>query len=75
MGKMDMNNIGKWIHICCHLGYDHRFQSLTSEFIRRSTRKDILEKVSVYFLSLFPSLQGLSLSMGGRAVLTQPRSN
>ena len=57
---VDIDTIGRWIHISCHFGYQDLFHSLTSTFIQRATSKDILdEEASEYFQNLFPSLQGL----------------
>lgn len=55
---IDIAGLEKWIHICCHLGYDDEFESLIPEFLRRATDQDISGEPSEYFSSLSPSLQG-----------------
>ena len=40
---MSLGEVGKWVHISCHLGYDELFSQMTSTLIRRASHQDLCQ--------------------------------
>jgi hypothetical protein len=51
---LDVEDLVKWIHICCHLGYRDHFELLTSEVVRRATLEDLTEDFAPAYSVAFP---------------------
>ena len=41
--SMSLPEVGKWIHISCHLGFEEHFRQCTAAFISRASREDFAE--------------------------------
>ena len=68
---LDIEDLVKWIHICCHLGYRNHFELLTSEVVRRATLEDVTEDFApAYFNRLSETLQRPSTPTNTRSIVT-----
>jgi hypothetical protein len=56
---MGLGEVGKWIHISCHLGFAEQFNQLTSTFIRRVSHKDFCQgPLLLHYKKLSQAVQG-----------------
>ena len=63
--NMRLWEVGKWIHISCHLGFAEQFNQLTSTFIRRASHKDFQGLLLLHYKKLSQAVQGRDSALVG----------
>jgi len=62
---MRLEEVGKWIHISCHLGFAEQFNQFTSTFIRRASHKDFRQGLLLlHYKKLSQAVQGRDSALG-----------
>jgi hypothetical protein len=62
--SMSLGEIGKWIHISCHMGFDEQFSQMTSALIRRASHEDFYQgPLLLHYQKLSQMVQGTEFAL------------